>query len=136
MTVKGPLLFDSHALLKFFQREQGQEQVVRLLEQTNKTRSKKFLCAVNLGEIIYITKRTFGDQKKIEVLAHIERLDFTILPVPNKLIFQAAEYKAEHSISYADCFALAAAVEQKASIVTGDPEFRKVAHLVNVVWIG
>lgn len=136
MTAKGPLLFDSRALLKFFQKEPGHEQVARLLEQTQRARAKKLLCAINLGEIIYITKRAFGDQKKIEVLAHIERLGFTILPVPNSLVFQAAEYKAEHSISYADSFALAAALDQKASIVTGDPEFRKVEHLVNVVWIG
>ena len=136
MNPKGPLLFDSHALLKFFQKEPGHEQVARLLEHAQRSRAKKLICAINLGEIIYITKRTFGDQKKIEVLAHIERLGFTVLPVPNSLIFQAAEYKAEHSISYADCFALATALDQKASIVTGDPEFKKVEQLVNVVWIG
>ena len=136
MTPKGPLLFDSHALLKFFQKEPGHEQVARLLEHAQRTRVRKLVSAINLGEIIYITKRAFGDQKKIEVLAHIERLGFTVLSVPNSLIFQAAEYKAEHSISYADCFALAAARDQKASIVTGDPEFKKVEHLVNVVWIG
>jgi ribonuclease VapC len=136
VTPKGPLLFDSHALLKFFQKEPGHEQVARLLEQAHRARAKKLLCAINLGEIIYTTKRAFGDQKKIEVLAHIERLGFTVLPVPNSLIFRAAEYKAEHSISYADCFALAAAVDHKASIVTGDPEFKKVEHLAEVVWIG
>jgi len=136
VTPKGPLLFDSHALLKFFQKEPGHEQVARLLEHARSARAKKLICAINLGELIYITKRAFGDQKKIEVLAHIERLGFTVLPVPNSLIFQAAEYKAEHSISYADCFALAAAMDQKASIVTGDPEFKKVEHLAHVVWIG
>jgi ribonuclease VapC len=136
VTPKGPLLFDSHALLKFFQKEPGHEQVARLLEHARSARAKKLICAINLGELIYITKRAFGDQKKIEVLVHIERLGFTVLPVPNSLIFQAAEYKAEHSISYADCFALAAAMDQKASIVTGDPEFKKVEHLAHVVWIG
>jgi ribonuclease VapC len=74
---------------------------------------QRYLSAINLGEIIYSTKRAFGDQKKIEVLAHIERLNFTVLPVPNSLIFQAAEYKAQFSISYADCFALSSAVEHK-----------------------
>jgi ribonuclease VapC len=136
VTPKGPLLFDSHVLLKFFQKEPGHEQVARLLEHAHRARAKKLICAINLGEIIYITKRAFGDEKKIEVLAHIERLGFIVLPVPNNIIFQAAEYKAEHSISYADCFAFATAMDQKASIVTGDPEFRKVEHLVNVVWIG
>jgi predicted nucleic acid-binding protein len=135
MTLKGAYLFDSHALLRFFQAEAGHEKVVRLLEQIRKEHLQKYLSAINLGEIIYSTKREFGDQKKIEVLAHIERLNFTVLPVPNSLIFQAAEYKAQFSISYADCFALASAVEQKAAVVTGDSEFRKVEHLVEVIWV-
>ena len=135
MTSKGAYLFDSHALLRFFQAEAGHEKVMRLLEQIRKAGARKYINAINLGEIIYSTKREFGDQKKIEVLAHIERLNFTVLPVPNSLIFQAAEYKAQFGISYAACFALASAVEHKAPVVTGDPEFKKVEHLVEIVWV-
>jgi predicted nucleic acid-binding protein len=132
---KGPFIFDSHALLKFFQKEKGYEKVVHLLEEIRKTGATKYINAINLGEIIYSTKKEFGDQKKLEVLANIERLNFTILSIPNNLIFQAAEYKAQYAISYADCFALASAVEHKATLVTGDPEFKKVEHLVDIVWI-
>ncbi len=132
---KGPFIFDSHALLKFFQKEKGYEKVVHLLEEIRKTGPAKYINAINLGEIIYSTKKEFGDQKKLEVLANIERLNFTILPIPNNLIFQAAEYKAQYAISYADSFALASAVEHKATLVTGDPEFKKVEHLVDIVWI-
>jgi ribonuclease VapC len=132
---KGPFIFDSHALLKFFQKEKGYEKVVHLLEEIRKTGAVKYINAMNLGEIIYSTKREFGDQKKLEVLANIERLNFTVLPVPNHLIFQAAEFKARYAVSYADCFALASAVEHKATLVTGDPEFKKVEHVVNIVWI-
>jgi ribonuclease VapC len=135
MTLKRAYLFDSHALLRFFQAEAGHEKILRLLEQIRKSEVRKYLNVINLGEIIYSTKREFGDQKKIEVLAHIERLNFIILPVPNSLVFQAAEYKAQFSISYADCFALASAIEHKAAIVTGDPDFKKVAHLAEVVWV-
>lgn len=136
MRSKRPYLFDSHALLKYFQREPGHEQVARLLTSARGSAHPLLLCVINLGEIIYITKRVFGDQKKIEVLAHIERLGFTILPASNKLVFQAAEFKAAYSISFADCFALAAAIEHQATIVTGDPEFKKVEHLVEVMWVG
>jgi len=111
------------------------ERTVRLLEEIGKTGEIKYINAINLGEIIYSTKREFGDQKKLEVLASIERLNFTILPVPNPLIFQAAEYKTEYSISFADCFVLASAIEYKAILVTGDPEFKKVEHLVEMVWL-
>jgi len=132
---KGPFIFDSHALLKLFQKEKGYEKVVHLLEEIKKTRGTKYINAINLGEIIYSTKREFGDQKKIEALANIERLNFTILPIPNTLIFQAAEYKAQYSISYADCFTLASAIEHKATIVTGDPEFKKVEHIISILWV-
>jgi ribonuclease VapC len=132
---KRPFIFDSYALLKLFQKEKGYEKVAQLLEEVRKSGATKYLNAINLGEIIYSTKREFGDQKKLEVLGNIERLNFTILPVSNNLIFQAAEYKAQYNISYADCFALASAIEHKAILVTGDPEFKKVEHLVEIVWI-
>ncbi len=132
---KAPFIFDSHALLKFFQREKGYEKVFRLLQEIKKSGATKYVNAINLGEIIYSTKREFGDQKKLEVLANIERLNFTILPASMDLIFQAAEHKAEYSISYADCFVLASAIEHKAVIVTGDPEFKKVQHLADIFWV-
>jgi ribonuclease VapC len=134
MMPKGPFIFDSHALLKLFQKEKGYEKVVHLLEEIRKTGATKSLNVINLGEIIYSIKRDFGDQKKLEVLANIERLGFTILEVTKDLVCQAAEYKAEYGISYADCLTLASAVEHKATIVTGDREFKKVQQLVDIVW--
>ncbi|MGR3319137.1 MAG: type II toxin-antitoxin system VapC family toxin, partial [Candidatus Anammoxibacter sp.] len=116
---KETYIFDSHSLLKYFQKEDGFEKVIKHLTYIKENKIDKYLNAINLGEIIYITKREFGDQKKIEVLANIERLNFVILPISNSLIFQAAEYKADYSISYADCFTLASAREHQAVIVTG-----------------
>lgn len=132
---KGPFIFDSYALLKLFQKEKGYEKITHLLEDIGKTGGIKYINAINVGEIIYSTKREFGNQKKIEVLANIERLNFIVLSVSNNLIFQAAEYKAQYSISYADCFVLASAIEYKAVVVTGDPEFEKVEQLVEIFWI-
>jgi ribonuclease VapC len=129
------LVFDSHALLKFFQGERGANLVERWLRTAQRKRWPQYLCVIDLGEIIYTTKRRFGNQRKMEVLAHIHRLDFTLLPVSNELVFQAAEFKAEYSLSYADCFALACAIEKEAGIVTGDPEFRKVGHLAKIHWV-
>jgi ribonuclease VapC len=128
-------VFDSYALLKVFQKEEGYQKVVGLLRDVKASGGRALMSAVNYGEIIYITKKTFGDRKKIECLAAIERLGIEVLPIPNELIFTAAEYKAEFSISYADCFALASALENRAVLVTGDPEFKKVEHLVKIIWI-
>ena len=58
-------IFDSYALLKLFSKEKGYEKISRLLEDIKKAGSVKYINAINLGEIIYTTKREFGDQKKL-----------------------------------------------------------------------
>ncbi len=128
-------LFDSHALLAFFQEEKGTEVVAKILRRALKQRLDRLICVINLGEIIYMTKRRFGDNKKVEILGRVHQLGFKILPAPEALVYKAAELKADYPISYADCFALACALEQSAILVTGDPEFKKVSHLINIQWI-
>ncbi|MGA2110419.1 MAG: type II toxin-antitoxin system VapC family toxin [Syntrophorhabdales bacterium] len=128
-------VFDSYALFKVFQKEEGYEKVVGLLRDISASGGRALMSAINYGEIIYIIKRAFGDQKKIECLGAIERLGIEILSVPNELIFKAAEYKAEFGMSYADCFALASAVENRAAVVTGDREFGRVEGRIAVVWV-
>jgi ribonuclease VapC len=128
-------LFDSHALLAFFQEEKGTEVVAKILRRALKQRLDRLICVINLGEIIYMTKRRFGDKKKMEILGRVHQLGLKILPAPEALVYKAAELKADYPISYADCFALACALEQSAILVTGDPEFKKVAHLIDIQWI-
>lgn len=36
---------------------------------------------------------------------------------------------------HADCFAVATAIRERAAIVTGDPEFKKVEKLVEIEWL-
>jgi predicted nucleic acid-binding protein len=128
-------LFDSHALLAFFQKEKGAEVVEKILRKSFTQQIDRFICVINLGEIIYITKRQFGESKKLEILGRVYQLGFKVLLVPDTLVFKAAELKAEYAISYADCFALACALEQSAILVTGDPKFKEVTTLVNIHWI-
>ena len=128
-------LFDSYALLAFFQGERGAETVLEFLKKSKNNRIEPLICVINLGEILYLTKRRFGDSKKIEILGRIHQLSFNIIPATNDLVFQAAEIKADYPISYADSFTVACARDQSAEIVTGDPDFKKVAHLVKIHWI-
>ncbi len=130
-----PYLFDSHALLAFFQGEAGSEEVSKILTQALKQNIDRLICIINLGEIIYMTKRRFGDAKKLEILTRIHSLGVTVISVSDAMVYRAAELKSDHSISYADCFATACAMEYSATIVTGDPEFKKVADLIPIKWI-
>jgi len=82
-----------------------------------------------------MTKRRFGDAKKMEALSRVYQLGMKILSVPDSLVYEAAELKAQYAISYADCFALACARDHSAALVTGDPDFKTVAHLAKIIWI-
>ena len=64
-------LFDSHALLAFFQKEPGADRVAEILRDSRQQPFDIFICMMNLGEIVYLTKRRFGDEKKIEVLTQV-----------------------------------------------------------------
>lgn len=130
-----PYLYDSYALLAFFQKEKGAEAVSNIIQNALMQNIEQLICAINMGEILYLTKRRFGDEKKLEIMGRIHQLGVKILPVPNSLVFQAAEIKSEFSISYADCFCAACAIEHSAVLVTGDPEFQSVAHMIQIEWI-
>jgi hypothetical protein len=52
-----------------------------------------------------------------------------------EMILTASEIKAEHAISYAACFAVAPALGVKASIITGDPEFKQLEDEIPAQWI-
>ncbi len=128
-------VFDSHALLAFFQKETGAEIVAQILRNSTDHGTDRLICMINVGEILYLTKRRFGETKKLEILSRIYQLGFKLLSIPDSLVFQAAEFKSQYPLSYADCFALACAIENTAVLVTGDPEFRGVSHLVPIEWI-
>jgi ribonuclease VapC len=62
-------------------------------------------------------------------------LPLKISPCPNDLVLEASEIKGEYPIAYADAFAVATALREKACLITGDPKFKKVQHLVEIKWL-
>lgn len=128
-------LLDSFALLRFIQKEPGNEPVKAILDDARIGKACAMLNVINMGEIIYTVQRRFGLQAKLDVVKNIALLDIAILPAPNDLVYRAAELKARFSMSYADIFAVASAIEHDATLVTGDPEFRQVEKLVKILWI-
>jgi ribonuclease VapC len=129
------VVFDSFAMLRFFYQEPGAERVKELLEEALQNGEPRLISAINVGEIIYIVQRRSGEKAKLQMLVKLKSLGFIIVPCPNELIFRAAELKARFAMSYADAFVVAAAIEHNAALVTGDPEFRQVEHLVKIVWV-
>jgi len=129
------ILFDSYAILKWTQKERGYQKVKALLLECRNQSALGYMNQINLGEVYYKTIRLVGLAEAKKFLDNFSRLPLSFILPDSELIWKASEIKAEYSISYADCFAAATAVRYEASILTGDPEFKKVESLVKVEWL-
>lgn len=130
-----PWLFDSFALLRFLQKEPGSEKVRDLLKVATRGDNRCLINVINFGEVLYTTQRRFGAEARMQVFVALRQMEIVILPCPDHLVYRAAELKAVYAMSYADTFAVASAMEHKACLVTGDPEFRLVEELVKIEWV-
>ena len=121
--------------LSYFQKEPGYQKVARLLDEDRKDKNLPLIQIINFGEIIYITKKDFGENAKLRVIRNVIQMGFRIISVEDDLVYEAAELKGSYAISYADAFLLATALREKATIVTGDPEFKQVVSLCQREWV-
>jgi predicted nucleic acid-binding protein len=128
-------VLDSFALLAFLEGEAGMARVKEILKDAEKGHSLAYLSWINLGEVLYITEREQGQQKAREALGHIQALPIQMLEVPPKFIIRAAHIKANHRMSYADAFAVVSALDNGATLLTADPEFKSVELLVSIEWL-
>jgi predicted nucleic acid-binding protein len=125
-------LFDAHAILKWTQKEKDYQKVKSLLIECRNQKTLGYMNQINLGEVYYKTIRVVGLEEAKKFLENFLRIPLSIILPDSELIWKASEIKAEYSISYADCFAVATALQYEAIILTGDPEFKKIESLVSV----
>lgn len=135
MTDRPTFVLDTFAMLAYLQDEPVASRIEKLLESAEKEKSHLMISIINLGEILYITERRGGVSRAQDTLALIQQLPIEILPADQQAVFSAAHIKANHALSYADCFAVAAAVDKDAVILTNDPEFESVETIVTVEWL-
>ena len=129
------ILFDAHAILRWTQKERGYQKVKSLLIACREESALGYMNQINLGEVYYKTIRAIGLEEAQKFLENFLRLPLPIILPDSDLIWKASEIKAEYAISYADCFAAATAIRYKATVLTGDPEFKKIESLVSVEWL-
>jgi predicted nucleic acid-binding protein len=129
------ILFDSYAILKWTQKEPGYQVIKDSMTACRDKSMIGYMSEINLGEVYYKSIRAIGSERTKAVFENFVRLPIDFILPDRELILKAAEIKAEFAISYADCFAAATALRYGATILTGDPEFRKLSNLVKTEWI-
>lgn len=129
-------LLDSFAILAWIQDEPGAQDVEDLLLGAERQGEQHLLHEVNLAEVYYVTIRRTGEAQARAIADQLETLPLRVISTTPQILWRAALLKAEYPFSLADAFATGTALELGAAIVTGDPEFEAVAHLVEIHWIG
>ena len=131
--MKKKKVLDSFALLAYLKMEGKYKKIKDLLSSDE---VRLLMNDINLGETFYVLARERGMEKAEYFISTI----FTSLPIQDVAntfqdVLEAARIKANHSLSYADCFAVALALKENAPIVTGNPEFKKVQKVVEIEWM-
>ena len=135
MPEKNKKLLDSHAALKFLRKERGFEAVERVLRRAAAGDLKLLMSEINLGEVYYVLLRTQGKAAGEEIFASFLMLPVERVAADFTLVLSAAKLKAEFPVSYADCFAVATAMQHRAAVVTGDPQFKQLERQVVIEWV-
>ena len=135
MNPENVFILDSFALMVYLGAEPGFERVKEILNQAKDRTHSLGLCAINLGEVLYMTERRRGLEKTQDVQALIEGLPIGIIDATRELVLDAAHIKANYALSYADAFVVALAQRENGIILTGDPEFQTAEELVKIEWL-
>jgi predicted nucleic acid-binding protein len=128
-------VLDSFAVLALLGREPGSEDVAKLLRRAQKKEARVLMTWVNAGEVADIVERRLGTERLHAALAVMEATALEIVPVERDLALMAAHIKAGHAIAFADAFAAALAQDVAATLVTGDPEFRRLEGVLDIQWL-
>jgi ribonuclease VapC len=135
MADKPVFVLDTFAMLAYLRDEPAAPRVQRVLEDCQNNRCRSCISLINLGEVLYITERRGGLTRAQDALALIQSLPIEIVSADEQNVFSAAHIKANYPISYADSFAVAAALERSGIVITGDPEFKDVEQVVTIEWL-
>jgi len=122
-------------MIAYFEDEPGADRVAKVLRQLVQGKAKGFMSIVNWGEVYYNTMREQGVAEAEKVILQLDKFPIQIVEVNKNLAYEAAKLKEKYRIAYADCFAVALSVKLNASLVTGDPEFKKLRERISIQWI-
>ncbi len=126
-------VLDAWAVLALLQGEEpAATQVSALLREAEKGDIKLLMSIVNLGEVYYRVGKVKGQDRADATLETIRSLTVEFVPATDDRVLAAARFKMSHALSYADAFAVAAAKERDAILVSGDPELLALHDVIRL----
>ena len=123
-------VLDACALLRLAQDEDGAETIADMMAEAQQGKCRLLMHIINLGEAVYHIAKQFGWETASQKRAEISLLPITIVPFTEETFWHAVKLKAEHAVSYADCFAAALAMQEGATLLMSDPDLEALGDKV------
>jgi len=128
-------ILDAYALMAFFEDEPGADLVRDLIVKAEEGKIELVMSVVNLGEVWYSIARTNSPAVADQYIGEIDGMAIEVMDADWQLTRQAALFKVNGRISYADCYAAALAKVRSAELVTGDEEFKLLENEIRISWL-
>ena len=129
------VVLDSWAVIAYLEGEPSAGKVADIIADAHENNTPLLMSVLNLGEVWHIVAREASEADADRCQKELRQLGIEFVDVDWSLTEQAARYKSKHKMSFADCFAAALATQKKASLVTGDKEFRAVEKQISIIWV-
>jgi len=128
-------VLDSFALIAYFRDEPGAETMENMLVSAGKKDNPLLMTDVNYAEVKYSILKKDGAESWAQVAKVLPGLPIEFHSTTRALADTAADFKAHFKMSLADAFAAALTKENKAELVTGDPEFKALEKEIKIHWL-
>jgi ribonuclease VapC len=128
-------VLDSWAVIAYLEDEPSGEQVEDLIATAHEEQIPIYMSVINLGEVWYTFAREISEEEASVSVKTLRDLRIQFEDANWEITQEAARFKSQHKMSYADAFAAALAKLKKADLVTGDKEFKLLEDEIKISWV-
>ncbi|MBI5823747.1 MAG: PIN domain-containing protein [Chloroflexi bacterium] len=128
-------VLDTWAVIAYLEDEPSGEQVEELIATAHEEQIPIYMSVVNVGEVWYTLAREVSEEEANAGVKMLSDLRIQFENVDWELTMEAARFKSQNKMSYADAFAAALAKVKKADLVTGDNEFKPLDGQIKILWV-
>lgn len=128
-------VLDTWAVIAYLEDEPSGEQVEDLIATAHEEQVPIYMSVVNVGEVWYTMAREISEEEANASVKSLRDLRIQFENADWELTQEAARFKSQHKISYADAFAAALSKIKKADLITGDNEFKPLDGEIKISWV-
>ena len=128
-------LLDTSAMIALYLDEEGASEVDDLLRRALKKSALVMASFMTFMEFFYGVWRSEGKEAALKSYLELKSLPVVRVDQTEEILVLAAEIKATHSLSLADSWVAATAIEQEAILVHKDPEFEPLSGRVELRYL-